>query len=440
MKTHPRGRHKNAFDWNGPRPVFLASTRWVLCLQRTSGQASAGPALHLSRRFCCLASRFEGIFEPAYWIKPGDSSESLYEVERDEDCLFLHGIENNSCEGDRSNLFSGLNLASVHCVSIFRRFLVLVSCLLSCQLAIAQGHTVSIFFQDYGFFNGQLANALSEGFEVEFPDHTNHVFVIDTPFWRTEESIKRELSEALAELSNLENGSIEFLMISSHGDTFEEKDEEGNPTGASKSVLQYLGAVHEDSGPDEEFLETLKDLKNKLKEDGTVYLNSCSTLCGSDESAENRVRHFMKFLGNERGSLYGAVVPVYTPIGPKSLGLKHRIYAQALLGVTGAMSAVLAIGAAVVPELFEDPGLHVSFGLAVSAVVPCLATKNYQVRVQDALTYTEDGNRGRLYQATGGSSLSYIEIDRHWTEMHRALSQYPKLCSLILERANSTKR
>ena len=116
----------------------------------------------------------------------------------------------------------------------------------------------------------------------------------------------KKLRKKLVEQINSQlgpNDRIEYLVLSTHGNTLVNKKDKRPYT-----KLKYFGDFYENSISNE-LKSILEPISLQTSPSLNVLLNSCSTFCGGTDSAAKRAQSLLSFLNAPNGSIYGADVP-----------------------------------------------------------------------------------------------------------------------------------
>lgn len=245
-----------------------------------------------------------------------------------------------------------------------------------CCGAVAQRNVVvRISITDYISNSPAFFRSSGRAIQQILPTHTlMNAETYAVRFNFNDQLIRQEIVKKIKNLDLREGDQITHLELSTHG-----------ASNDTTTVLEFLGA-YAASGPDERLIEILEPLLPYVSSDLMVIQSACSTFCGSEASIVARALPLLRYLGAERGSIYGALTNEYNPAFPSIPAI-----------VSGALFSVLAYT--------HDSSLAV---LALATQIPLVS--RLLTRFEGRL------NRGSIIQIKAEdvlTSVSRIAVDRN---------------------------
>ncbi len=214
-------------------------------------------------------------------------------------------------------------------------------------------------YRDIAITQGYI-NLLQDIYEESLPGHVVKIAVVDGS--KEFEDLEREINQVIKPGDRLTH-----LAILTHGMT-----EELTSTKAA-THLDKMGGIYEDQV--EPLSNSLaKKLRPHVAPDASVSLQSCSTMCGTEPSAQRRAKSLLQSLGVSDGQLYGARTSEFGH-HPRSVSLRSAIPSLAIF--------VLAMAAnqGIIPKFEAEgwqsiafgSGMMVSVGYGLSIIIKKIA-------------------------------------------------------------------
>jgi hypothetical protein len=174
---------------------------------------------------------------------------------------------------------------------------------LFCSQALAKDVILHISFTDGFAFTESGMRDLSEIFRKQLP--TARIVTVQAPTKRlgylTSAGAEAPRKKILDQLTNGligPNEQIRLMVLSTHASSTN-----------SKTELQEVGAINA-TGLDSRAKEFFAPLAGLFSPDARIVLEACSTLCGTEQEAGQRVSRLLEFLRIPNGSLFGATTPL----------------------------------------------------------------------------------------------------------------------------------
>lgn len=252
---------------------------------------------------------------------------------------------------------------------------------------------------DGGAFSQQDASAIDRYISAKLPgERLVSIGARRTMGLRSKEAVAAELKARIAAVELAPDERITHLIIDTHGDTVEND-------GKLETKLTVIGNIADD-GPNKDFDDIFAPIRGKLSRGATIVLNSCSTLCGTNDQAAARAKALLSYFGADAGRVYGA--ESLEMAVPGKLNKEFRLRDWIRLGDMGAM----------IPSLMM--ALDGAYGLLThttptDAAIAQLAFTSF-LFARPILNWTGLFNRGRIFIFDHGALTTVVPVRRYVNE------------------------